>query len=369
MERTEKSNKKFVWRVSLMVVGVAVVILVINLASANNRSSSKSFTASFVEVIPTSNIVPAYVEPTVTPRVPPTVAASTPTFATMTPVIVPSATPTLPPLPTATPLSRLAIFGAGTTLRGDLKELRPSDVTRRFLAGQEVFAYVNFAEGQPEFDRLELALFADGVRRKAQVYPIAQANGFLIVPLGKLEAGNYKLEIRYNNNLHALQPEFKVLAPPRRVYALGDSVMLGASNELYRLIPNIEVNALGSRQVAAGLEVLRSVKSAGRLGDAVVVHLGTNGAFTAQQFDEMMRILDGVPQVVFLNVKVPRGWTAPNNRIIAEGVARHPNAVLLDWSTVGEYNPQYFAGDGLHLTGVGARAYAEQIYGKLLVNG
>jgi hypothetical protein len=360
-------NKK---RIGLIGLAIGVFILVIVLIANSNQTKVSKL--SVVTATPESfNIVPALV----TPRIPPTVSdfkvnsLAQSTSVTFTPVIVPSATPTLPPLPTITPtptLPRLAILGAGTTVRGDLTELKPQDTTSRFVSGQAVFAYVNFAEGQPEIDRIELSLYLEGVLRTAQAYPVTKASGFLIVPLGKLNSGNYKLEIRYNKILQARQPEFKVLAPPKRVFALGDSVMLGAYSELYRVIPNIEVSAEGSRQVTAGLNILRSMKSSGRLGDAVIVHLGTNGAFSARQFDEIMQILEDVPRVLFVNVKVPRGWTAPNNKIIADGVARYQNASLIDWSSYGELHPEFFSGDGIHLSGSGARAYTEQIYDRLM---
>ena len=41
-------------------------------------------------------------------------------------------------------------------------------------------------------------------------------------------------------------------------------------------------------QVSAAIDILRWRRAAGQLGDVVVVHLGNNGTFTAEQFDEMM---------------------------------------------------------------------------------
>jgi hypothetical protein len=369
-----KNKRRIGWLVAGLIGAIILTFVFVALLSTTKPDNSEqAFALTTPASETTPNIIPASVE---TPfyRVPPTVAdASKPnprqTYPpTVTPVIVPSPIPTLPPLPTitATPIvSRLAIFGVGATARGDLTELRAQDTSDRFTILQEVYAYVNFSEGQPEIDKLEIILIGQNEQLKRDVKAITKVKGFLIIPLGKLAAGSYKLEVRYNNFLHAKQPEFRVIKPPSKVFAIGDSVMLGAQREMYRLIPNIEVDALGSRQATAGIETLRIAKNSGRLGEAVVIHLGTNGAFSPKQFDEMMQILADVRKVIFLNIKVPRGWTAPNNRIIVEGVARHPNAVLIDWAGIGELHPEYFSGDGFHLSFTGATAYTERILAEL----
>ena len=87
-----------------------------------------------------------------------------------------------------------------------------------------------------------------------------------------------------------------------------------------------------------------------------------NGIVTDQQFDRMMRVLSGTREVLVVNTTVPDGhqW-APNNEVLAEGVARYPDkAVLVDWHAASAGHPGYFW-DGLHLTPQGARAYARLI--------
>ncbi len=102
-----------------------------------------------------------------------------------------------------------------------------------------------------------------------------------------------------------------------------------------------------------------------RLGEVVVVHLGNNGTFTEEQFDDVMQTLSGVDRVVFVNVKVPRAWERPNNQVISEGVQRYPNAVLVDWYSASASRPELFYGDGFHLRPVGQRAYTDLISANL----
>jgi len=161
-------------------------------------------------------------------------------------------------------------------------------------------------------------------------------------------------------------PEPTATAPPAdvpvvRVTAIGDSVMLGAANALAPAIGNIEVDAAVGRQVSAAIDLLRAYRDAGRLGEVVVVHMGNNGTFSSGQFDQMMEVLAGVRRVVFVNLKVPRDWEGPNNSVLAEGVTRYPNAVLVDWHAASVDRPDFFWDDGIHLRPEGAQYYAELI--------
>jgi hypothetical protein len=163
---------------------------------------------------------------------------------------------------------------------------------------------------------------------------------------------------------------FQVAASPPsrrlRVTAIGDSVMLGAVNALEDDIDGIEIDAAISRQTSAAIELLRSRSAAGQLGDVVIVHMGNNGVFTASQFDSMMGVLADVPRVVFVNVKVPRTWEAPNDAVIADGVQRYANTILLDWRNASIDRPDFFWDDGIHLRPEGAAAYAELIESRII---
>jgi hypothetical protein len=145
------------------------------------------------------------------------------------------------------------------------------------------------------------------------------------------------------------------------VFAIGDSVMVGAAPQLEAAVPNVRIDALLGRQVTAAIQILQERKAAGKLGDVVIVHLGTNGTFSVRQFDEMMQVLQGERRVVFVNVKVPRVWEAPNNTVLTDGVKRYANAVLIDWNSISSAYPEWFWGDGIHLRPDGAVAYAGMI--------
>ncbi|MBV8951108.1 MAG: hypothetical protein JOZ99_09555 [Actinobacteria bacterium] len=142
------------------------------------------------------------------------------------------------------------------------------------------------------------------------------------------------------------------------VFALGDSVMLGAAPQLRA--KGFGVDAVESRQWTAGTAILRLLAAAGRLPRVVVVHLGTNGPVTSSQLDDMMRVLAG-HRVILLTAHEPRSWQAEVNNTLRAGVARWPGSVLVDWDAAGNAHPEWFRSDRIHLRPAGAQAYADLV--------
>jgi peptidoglycan/LPS O-acetylase OafA/YrhL len=150
------------------------------------------------------------------------------------------------------------------------------------------------------------------------------------------------------------------------VSAIGDSVMLGAVPSLQKDVKGLSVvDAEVGLQVYDAVGILKSRRTSGQLGSLVVVHLGNNGTFTKQEFNQIMRILSGVHKVVFVNLRVPRSWEKPNNEVISEGVERYPNAVMVDWHSASVNHPEYFYRDGYHLKPRAQKIYADLISSHL----
>lgn len=159
-------------------------------------------------------------------------------------------------------------------------------------------------------------------------------------------------------------------APQGWVIAIGDSVMVGAVDALEQQVTDLALlDAQGSRQPQTAIDILRKRRSAGQLGDVVIVHIGNNGPFTDAQFDEMMQALAGMRKVLIVNLTVPPHVedpiAVPNNAVLAKGVQRYPNGVLVDWRAASANHPEYFGDDGIHLTLEGAQAYADLIAADL----
>jgi peptidoglycan/LPS O-acetylase OafA/YrhL len=149
------------------------------------------------------------------------------------------------------------------------------------------------------------------------------------------------------------------LAPIPKL-ALGDSVMLGAAAQLKE--QGFTVDATESRQFGDGLETVLTLQSQNRLGDVVVLHLGTNGTIGTDTMTRMMEALSGVPQVVLLTLDAPVEWVPPNNVLIAETAGAYPNVTLLDWAALSGSCPgECFYSDGYHLRPEGQVYYASLV--------
>jgi hypothetical protein len=152
------------------------------------------------------------------------------------------------------------------------------------------------------------------------------------------------------------------LPVPGPFFAVGDSLMIDIQPYLEADLPGVQVDGMVSRQFESGIAVVQAARAAGTLGNVVVVELGTNGSVTASDIDAMMQAATGVRRVIFVNVDVPRSWEAPDNAVLAAGVARYPGvAVLADWYSLSSGHPEWFTPDQVHLQPAGAQAMAALI--------
>jgi hypothetical protein len=129
--------------------------------------------------------------------------------------------------------------------------------------------------------------------------------------------------------------------------------------------PTLRLDGCGATHIPSGVDALLLARAEGRMGDVVVLSLGNNGPMTAAMFDEVMAEVADVARVIWFNQHEPRSYEGPNNAVIAGGVARYPNAELVDWHGLGNANPSWFGDDGIHLTHAGRQAMADLIAARL----
>jgi peptidoglycan/LPS O-acetylase OafA/YrhL len=145
------------------------------------------------------------------------------------------------------------------------------------------------------------------------------------------------------------------------MYALGDSVLLGARDHLARMIPGIQIDAAVGRQASQGLSSVKAWHGKLSSASTVLVHLGTNGYIDEGQFRELLKALADCKLVILINVHADRRWTEPNNELIARMARAFPNTHLVDWHLASASRPDYFVKDGIHLTRRGILAFTSQI--------
>jgi hypothetical protein len=158
------------------------------------------------------------------------------------------------------------------------------------------------------------------------------------------------------------------LGPVPRVTGVGDSVMLGAASGLYARFPDhMFIDAQVSRQASTAPGIIQSLKASRGLGDVVVVHLGTNGTFSED--DMRAAAAAAAPaRIVFLTVHVDRPWESEVNDTLHQVVPTIPGAGLADWHAAAADHPEWFVGDGVHMSAEGIAAYGDFVKGYLLTH-
>ena len=121
------------------------------------------------------------------------------------------------------------------------------------------------------------------------------------------------------------------------------------------------------RQVSSSQQILADYKDKGVLANVVLIGLGTNGAFTDQQLDDVMRTVGAQRQVFWVNVRVPtRSWQNTVNNSLAQATKRWPNLTVIDWYKESNNHPNWFYSDQVHPNETGKQHYADFIAQQIL---
>ncbi|MFK4415970.1 peptidoglycan/LPS O-acetylase OafA/YrhL/lysophospholipase L1-like esterase [Bacillus sp. RC251] len=142
------------------------------------------------------------------------------------------------------------------------------------------------------------------------------------------------------------------------VTAIGDSVMIDITPYLKNTFSDIRIDAQIGRQLSKAIPVVEQLKYEGNLGNYVIIGLGTNGAFTTEQLVSLIKVIGNERKIIFINTRVPRPWESIVNERLKVTASEYPNVTLVDWYAASAGKKDYFAPDGVHLTKVGAEAYA-----------
>ncbi|PEY96823.1 acetyltransferase [Bacillus cereus] len=142
------------------------------------------------------------------------------------------------------------------------------------------------------------------------------------------------------------------------VTAIGDSVMIDIAPYLKNTFPDIRIDAQIGRQLSKAIPVVEQLKNEGNLGNYVIIGLGTNGAFTTEQLVSLINLIGNERKMIFINTRVPRPWESIVNERLKSKTSEYSNITLVDWYAASAGKGDYFAPDGVHLTKVGAEAYA-----------
>lgn len=138
-------------------------------------------------------------------------------------------------------------------------------------------------------------------------------------------------------------------------WVIGDSTGIFATPVLGRL--GVEADAFGCRWFGQGVAMIAR-RPARRLPGAVVLALGANGSVTRRDIARARRVLG---RKRFLLLVTPRNFASARAAMLAAERAYPDRVRTLDWTLRSAGHGGWFAGDGLHVTMTGARAWARMI--------
>jgi peptidoglycan/LPS O-acetylase OafA/YrhL len=144
------------------------------------------------------------------------------------------------------------------------------------------------------------------------------------------------------------------------LWVTGDSVILGIRSTLGQSHPISIMNARIGRQAPELLSVMLQDKDEAA-AVPVIFNLGNNNALTREQTVAIFEAVKDQPRIIVVNTAVPRPWREGNNALIAEVASQYDNVIVVDWNSISEGHPEYFAPDGVHLVPTGVNVYVAEI--------
>ena len=207
------------------------------------------------------------------------------------------------------------------------------------------------------------------VMQKRQRIFVASVTAFIVVISGGSVAVAWQ---RDQSIIVEVKPELELPDTVMGVnksglWVTGDSVILGIRNKLAMQEEIALINARVGRQIQELIKEVEADKP--RVGESkVVLNVGNNNSVSREDMVKLLELLKDQPRVVVVNTSVPRTWRDGNNKIISEVVSKYPNAVLVDWASIAENHPEFFAPDGVHLIEAGSDVYVASILEALNAN-
>ena len=166
----------------------------------------------------------------------------------------------------------------------------------------------------------------------------------------------------WNKELEKLEnpDNYEALVKELPITFVGDSVMLGAMSNITKMFPNSYFDAKESRALTTGVSILSNLKNSNKLGEVIVLHLGTNGDCGNNCKENIMNILSD--KIVFwLN-------TTNNEKVnnsLSELATKYDNLHIINWHDLSLGHDDWFYYDGIHLPPIGRKEYTNIIYNAI----
>jgi peptidoglycan/LPS O-acetylase OafA/YrhL len=146
-----------------------------------------------------------------------------------------------------------------------------------------------------------------------------------------------------------------------RIIALGDSVMIGAKDQLAaRLGPGFSMTAKVGRQADEFVEIVQKLKREDHHPDAVIIQMGDNGPLYGEDMEAIQRATSEVGELFLISDHAPVSWEEESNHALEEAAEDWPHTTLIDWAPIAASHEDLLW-DGIHLTPAAAALYARLV--------
>lgn len=154
-----------------------------------------------------------------------------------------------------------------------------------------------------------------------------------------------------------------------RLTGVGDSVMADGSDNFHKLFNdnNVIIDAAVSRQLSSSVDILQKYKDQGVLAPNVLIGLGTNGPFNAEQLGQIMKLVGPKTKVFWINAYVPtRPWEKSVNDLLNQSQKKYKNLYVIDWNGYAKGHPDWFYDDQVHPNPDGSMYYSSFVAKQIL---
>lgn len=211
------------------------------------------------------------------------------------------------------------------------------------------FKYITTKSHEKEMKKLELEL--------------AENEKIMLEKQAEYKILEQKEEEDWTKELEKLEDSsnYEQMTSELPVTFVGDSVMLGAMNNLKKAFPNSYFDSKESRSTYVGYTIIEELKNSKKLGDPVVIHLGTNGDCKNNCKEKIMDLLTD-RTVFWINTT---NYTYVNDSI-NELSEKYSNLHVIDWYSLSKGHSDWFYADGIHLPPTGRKEYTNIVYNAIL---
>lgn len=165
---------------------------------------------------------------------------------------------------------------------------------------------------------------------------------------------------------YQLKPQVVLAMKDTDLTAIGDSVLLDVSADLREVIPGTVVQGKVGRQVTDVPSIVSSLKQQGQLAHNVLLNIGTNGAVTDAQAEQLVKMIGKDHQIFWVTAHVPtQSWQNQVNAQIKKTAAKHANVHVIDWYSKALNQSDWFAADNVHPNPTGNRQLTSLVASRI----